>query len=82
MDDMIQIVKLLRPETQLPIIAQANAGMPETENGVIIYKESPQERYNSVKEILSHGINIVGGCCGTNPDHIKSTAKAVHEFNG
>jgi len=81
MEDMIRIVQLLRNETKLPILAQANAGMPETDDGKITYKETAEDRYNSVNEILNQGINIVGGCCGTNPEHIKATARAVKEFN-
>ncbi len=81
MEDMIKIVQLLRSETRFPILAQANAGLPETENGAIIYKETAEDRYNSVNEILNNGTNIVGGCCGTNPEHIKATVRAVQEFN-
>ncbi len=81
MEEMIQILNLLRPETPLPILTQANAGLPETESGKIIYKETAEDRYHSVIEILKNGANIVGGCCGTNPEHIKATARAVQEFN-
>ena len=81
MEEMIQILNLLRPETSLPILTQANAGLPETESGAIVYKETAEDRYNSVKEILKSGANIVGGCCGTNPEHIKATARAVREYN-
>jgi 5-methyltetrahydrofolate--homocysteine methyltransferase len=80
MEDMIEIVKEIRKNTQFPLLVQANAGLPEQEAGQIYYKESPQDRGESVKQILQLGVNVIGGCCGTTPEHIKATRKAVDEY--
>jgi 5-methyltetrahydrofolate--homocysteine methyltransferase len=81
MEDMINIVRELRSQTDFPLLAQANAGLPLTEEGRIVYNETPADRGASVELLLKTGINIVGGCCGTTPEHIKATAVAVRAFN-
>jgi 5-methyltetrahydrofolate--homocysteine methyltransferase len=81
MEDMIEIVREIRNQTQFPLLVQANAGLPEQKGNDIFYKESPRDRGQSVKHILQFGIHIIGGCCGTTPDHIKATRQAVDEFN-
>ncbi len=80
MEDMIEIVKDIRNNTQFPLLVQANAGLPEQEGNQIHYKESPLDREKSVKQILQLGVNIIGGCCGTTPEHIKATRAAVEKF--
>ncbi|MDY7011304.1 MAG: homocysteine S-methyltransferase family protein [Planctomycetota bacterium] len=77
-DHMIEIVKLLRaaaPET--PIIAMANAGMPVIENGRTVFKETPEAMAQKAPKLVAAGANIIGGCCGTRPDHIAAMKKAV-----
>jgi 5-methyltetrahydrofolate--homocysteine methyltransferase len=81
MEDMMAIVDILRQHTDLPILAQANAGLPDTEGGKVVYRETPEDRGAAVREILKNRINIIGGCCGTTPEHIAATAKVVKEFN-
>ncbi len=56
-----------------------NAGLPRNEKGKAIYDLTPDElaRWH-VKFIKDYGLNAVGGCCGTTPDHIRAVAKAVH----
>jgi 5-methyltetrahydrofolate--homocysteine methyltransferase len=80
MEDMIEIVRSIREKTQFPLLVQANAGLPVQEGRQTYYKESPQDRGLSVKQILQLGVNIIGGCCGTTPEHIKATRAAVDEF--
>jgi len=81
MDDMLAIVAILREHTDMPILAQANAGLPVTEEGRVIYKETPEDRAAAVEKILKSGVNIVGGCCGTTPAHIAATSRVVRAFN-
>jgi len=80
MEDMIKIVRDIRKKTQFPLLVQANAGLPEQEADKIHYKESPQDRGESVKQILQLGVNVIGGCCGTTPEHIRATREAVDKF--
>lgn len=70
-DEMIAIVKEMRPLTQKPIIAQSNAGIPEWIHGISVYTETPEVMSSKAEEILKSGVNIIGGCCGTGPAHIK-----------
>ena len=74
-DNMIEIAQRMRDSTDIPLIIHSNAGIPSMKSGNIIYPETPEymaERFMKLKDI---GINIIGGCCGTSPFHIK----AIHE---
>lgn len=69
--DMIGIVKEIRQvNAQIPILIHANAGMPHYCDGETTFPESPEDMASRVKEIVEAGANIIGGCCGTTPDHI------------
>ena len=59
------------------LIAQPNAGMPRLAEGETIFDESAADFYSSVKELMKIGVNIIGGCCGTTPEHIRQIKKAV-----
>jgi len=65
---------------KIPILVQPNAGLPETIEGKIIYSETPEVITNYVKSYLNIGINIIGGCCGTTPEHISIIRKVVDDF--
>lgn len=80
-DEMIQVIKEMRPLTTLPILAQANAGIPEWIDGLSVYKETPEVISPKAGELLKLGINVIGGCCGTGPRHIKEIRKLVDIFN-
>ncbi len=70
-DEMIAIMKELRPLTNKPIIAQANAGIPEWIHGMSVYTETPEVIAPKAEQLLNTGVNIIGGCCGTGPEHIR-----------
>jgi 5-methyltetrahydrofolate--homocysteine methyltransferase len=82
-EDMIEIARQIRkalPNT--PIMIQANAGKPVFENGKTIFKATPEHMAAYVKELISAGANIIGGCCGTTPDHIRAIAGAAKQVTG
>ncbi len=79
-DEMIAIVKELRPLTSKPIIAQANAGIPEWIHGMSVYTETPEVIAPKAEELIIAGANIIGGCCGTGPDHIKKIRKILDRY--
>jgi len=64
----------------LPAMAQPNAGLPVLENMKVVYKETPEEMVRGVPELLKAGARIVGGCCGSTPDHIRAFRKAVDDY--
>jgi len=64
------IVRRYHKISGLPCMAQPNAGQPVLENMKVVYKETPDEMAAGLPELLAAGANIVGGCCGSTPDHI------------
>jgi len=80
--DMIEIVKKIREvSTKIPVIIQANAGLPVFENGELIYSETPEKIKAIIPKLIEAGTNIIGGCCGTTPEHIKVIAEIVGNYN-
>ena len=78
MEYMIEIVKEMRAAAgATPILVHANAGLPKSVNGVDVFPESPEEMAARVQAVVQAGANIIGGCCGTTPAHIKAVRKAV-----
>lgn len=76
--NMIEITKQLRaaaPTT--PILIHANAGMPVFEDGKTVFKETPSDMAARVKELIDAGASIIGGCCGTTPEHIAAMGKVA-----
>ncbi|MCU0644164.1 MAG: homocysteine S-methyltransferase family protein [bacterium] len=75
---MIDIVKEIREVApEKPILVHANAGLPKNVNGLDIFPETPEQMAALVSELINAGANIIGGCCGTTPDHIRAIRKAV-----
>jgi len=74
--DMIGILNLIRAvDAKIPVIIQANAGIPELVDGKTLFRESPEMMASYVPDLIKAGVNIIGGCCGTTPAHIKEIAK-------
>ncbi|MBN2181241.1 MAG: homocysteine S-methyltransferase family protein [Sedimentisphaerales bacterium] len=59
------------------VFAQPNAGKPELIDGKAVYKVSPEDFAAAAEKIFSIGINIIGGCCGTGPEHIAAFAEKI-----
>ena len=75
-EDMIGVVKAIRNiDSNIPVMIQANAGIPEFIDGVTVYRESPELMASFVPELIKAGANIIGGCCGTTPEHIRRNGK-------
>jgi homocysteine S-methyltransferase len=75
---MLEALEQLRPLTKIPLSVQPNAGVPQNVGGRNIYMTSPEYIAEYAKRFILSGANIVGGCCGTNPEHIKAIRRAVH----
>jgi 5-methyltetrahydrofolate--homocysteine methyltransferase len=76
------IVNDYRSASDLPIIAQPNAGKPELQDGKTVYRETPEEMAAGVRPLLEAGARIVGSCCGSSPDHIRAIRKVMDEYIG
>jgi 5-methyltetrahydrofolate--homocysteine methyltransferase len=78
--DIIGIARIMRPHTRLPLWMKPNAGMPELVEGKTVYPESPENFAAFIPDLLDAGATIVGGCCGTTPEHIRRVRVAVDAF--
>ncbi len=75
---MLEALERLRELTTLPLSVQPNAGLPQNIGGRNLYMTSPEYMAEYAKRFIQTGASIVGGCCGTNPTHIKAIRRAVH----
>ncbi len=76
-DRMVELAEQMRAVDDGPMLIHSNAGIPDIVDGNIVYRESPEymaERFERIAEI---GINIIGGCCGTGPDHIRALSQRL-----
>jgi len=64
-------------DREVPLIIQPNAGVPQLIDGKTIFPESPEIMSSFVPELVNLGVNIIGGCCGTTPEHIKAIARKL-----
>jgi 5-methyltetrahydrofolate--homocysteine methyltransferase len=72
-------LEVLSAKTVLAVSAHPNAGLP---NAFGEYDETPEQMAEQIREYLEKGlVNIVGGCCGTTPEHIKAIARLAHQYD-
>jgi 5-methyltetrahydrofolate--homocysteine methyltransferase len=76
-EKMIEVAKEFKKFTSLPLIIQANAGLPTVKDDVVVYPETPEFMAEKSKELAAAGVSIIGGCCGTTPEHIRAIGEAV-----
>ncbi len=77
-DKMTEVVRRMGEVTKVPIIAKPNAGLPSLDaDGNTIYDMGAEEFALCMKALVEAGASIVGGCCGTTPEHIRMTKKTV-----
>jgi len=74
---MLDAIERVRAVTSLPLAAQPNAGMPRSVEGRNIYLCSPEYMASYARKFVAAGVRIVGGCCGTTPDHIRVMKSAL-----
>jgi len=80
-EGMVEILKIFRSvDKNIPLIIQGNAGMPKYLKGKTVFLESPSETASFIPEMILNGINIIGGCCGTTPEHIKEMVKEARNL--
>jgi len=78
--NMIKIAAGFREITGMPLLIQSNAGLPELNNGALVYAETPGFMAGKSRMLMDLGVNIIGGCCGTNPEHIKELRKTLDAY--
>ena len=75
---LLPIVKTITELANVPVIVQANAGLPDMKNGETVYKMTAKEFFQGVQKFVDLGVSIVGGCCGTNETFIKEISDNLH----
>ena len=79
--EMESSIEWLDEQNHKPLLIIPNAGMPENDGGQAVYKMTPEKMAESLKSFLSDypQISIIGGCCGTNPEHIHELRKVIDQ---
>jgi len=79
--EMESSIQWLDEQNHKPLLIIPNAGMPENDGGQAVYKMTPEKMAESLKSFLSDypQISIIGGCCGTNPEHIHELRKVIDQ---
>ena len=78
-DGIYDILCKMRTATRLPLISQANAGLPQLIDGATVFPGTPQEMTAYHKRMIEQGVRVIGGCCGTTPEHIRAMKNALGE---
>ncbi len=76
-DGIYEILTKMRSVTNRPLIAQANAGLPELRDGETVFPGTPAEMTAYHQQLLELGVRVIGGCCGTTPAHIEAMQQAL-----
>ena len=80
-DELIKAVKeIIAEKPSVPVIAKANAGIPEIINREVVYTGSPEVMAKYAAEVWKEGALLIGGCCGSTPNHIKAMAEALADL--
>jgi methionine synthase I (cobalamin-dependent) len=81
MDEVIEIIRRYRRVTDLPLFARPNAGTPVRQGKRWVYPHTPERMAARLSELLEAGVCMVGGCCGTTPEHIAAFKPIIDEWN-
>lgn len=80
-DQMIPILEEIARYTSLPIIVKPNAGLPKQRNGETYYDVDPSKFASAMQQIVEYGACVIGGCCGTTPEHIAEMIAACKDLH-
>ena len=79
-EQMLPILKEIVQYTSLPIIVKPNAGLPKQRDGQTYYDVTPEKFAAALTEIVQNGACVIGGCCGTTPEHIRAMVDACKDM--
>ena len=80
-DELIEAIKAIQTTNpELPVIAKANAGIPEMVGTEVVYNGSPEVMADYAVTVWNEGARLIGGCCGSTPDHIRAMAEALSKI--
>ena len=76
-EELLDVVRLLKETVEVPVFAEPNAGVPELIGGKTVFKLGPVEYADAVAGLVEAGVSLLGGCCGTTPEHIRVLAERL-----
>lgn len=75
--EMIDVARIMRPVTGLPLWVKPNAGIPELVKGETVYRHTPKFMAKYIPDLIDIGVSVIGGCCGSTPEHIRKMRETV-----
>jgi len=82
MDRAKEAIERYKAVTALPLMAQPNSGQPRLVNMKVVYDQMPAQMAEGVVPMLESGVNILGACCGSTPDHIRAFRQTIDSYLG
>jgi len=79
-ENMLEIARAFKEASDLPLAIQANAGLPQTVDGMVVYGETPDFTATAARGLMPLGVAVIGGCCGTTPEHIAAIRAMVDQY--
>ncbi len=79
-DQISEMMTELNKISSIPIMAQPNAGLPQIENGKTVYNVTPNQFSEQCEKMARIGVSVLGGCCGTTPEHIRCLAEKCGKY--
>ncbi len=76
-DGMVPVLAAMARVASGPLVAKANAGLPEVVEGAVLYRETPEHFASFTDRFLAAGVRLIGGCCGTTPEFIAEMRKRL-----
>ncbi|MGC8927586.1 MAG: homocysteine S-methyltransferase family protein [Myxococcota bacterium] len=77
--NILGIIAQMKDFTDLPLVAQPNAGIPESRGSTVYYPESPEDMAFYTNDFVSNGVRILGACCGSNAEHIRKIRERLSQ---
>ncbi|MFH1458867.1 MAG: homocysteine S-methyltransferase family protein [Candidatus Omnitrophota bacterium] len=79
-NQMVSLIKKMKPYAKVPLLAKPNAGMPQLKQGKTYFDLDPEQFAMCTQELVKAGVNLLGGCCGTTPEHIKALKTQIKKI--
>ncbi len=76
-ETMVEVAREFRQHSDAELVIQSNAGMPETRDGELVYTETPEFMAAQARALVDLGVSVIGGCCGTTPEHIRAMREMI-----
>ena len=81
-EDYVPLAPILRGLTTLPVWIKANAGIPRIVGGKVTFPLSPEQFASFVPDLVAEGVDVIGGCCGTDPSFIREIRREISRIRG